>query len=299
MATPRVWVLNLDAERELERPGATTADAATRARIAALRPRLAALLGPDDLILDDDPPRQLTAGRPGLAWCPTPDALRRLRAAGATPPPAPPLATLRQANHRRFCASLGQGLPGARYVDCMEDLESTVALPCPTGHWLLKRPLGFAGRGRLRVARGPLPPDAARWAVASLRGGDGLQVEPEVPRLGDYAIHGLLAPDGAVTLGTPTAQRCSPQGAWERTEPAGNDLLDSERACLLDEARRTAHALQALGYFGPFNLDAFAWESEGRRVFLPRCEINARYSMGWAIGMASPGAPQAVAPPAT
>ena len=59
-----------------------------------------------------------------------------------------------------------------------------------------------------------------------------------------------------------------------------------ERRALEEEARRVAEALGKIGYFGPFNLDAFAWKGDdGGRRFNPRCEINARYSMGWAVGL--------------
>jgi hypothetical protein len=49
-----------------------------------------------------------------------------------------------------------------------------------------------------------------------------------------------------------------------------------------------AQALLEAGYFGPFGIDAFRWvDRAGVERFNPRCEINARYSMGWAVGMGS------------
>jgi hypothetical protein len=40
------------------------------------------------------------------------------------------------------------------------------------------------------------------------------------------------------------------------------------------------------GYYGPFGIDAFRWRDQnGKQQWNPRCEINARYSMGWSIGM--------------
>ena len=39
-----------------------------------------------------------------------------------------------------------------------------------------------------------------------------------------------------------------------------------------------------------FGIDAFTWiDNAGRKRLLPRCEINARFSMGWAIGMGQKG----------
>jgi hypothetical protein len=289
---PRAWVLNLDAERELERPGAVTPSAPLRERVAAMRPRLDALLRPDDLIVDEGTPPGSASGHTGLAWCPTPHARRLLARAGALLPDAPPVEVLRRVNHRRFCAALGAMLPGAAFVEALAPLTAIVARPPPVGDaWLLKRPLGFTGRGQLPVSPGALAPSALGWITAALRAGDGLQLEPRVTRLDDFAQHAWLTPDGELTVGQPTRQLCSPLGVWQATEPAGDRLLASERASLEQALRQTAHALTGAGYHGPFNLDAFAWEHEGERHFLPRCEINARFSMGWAIGMAPRLAP--------
>jgi hypothetical protein len=284
---PRLWVMNLDAELELADPGYSTPSAAMRERTLGLRARLREVLPPEDRILDEDEaPRGMSAAQ-GVAWCPTPRALRTLERHGARPPAAPPVEVLRAVNHRRFCAEIGQNLPGACFIGQAEELERVVAGPSPSGSWLLKRPMGFAGRGQLRVFAGALPEDARRWVAASLRKGEGLQVEPLVERLEDFAIHGMLGQDGSLTLGEATTQRCSERGVWERSEPAGPGLLDGERGALEQEARRAAAALHRAGYFGPFNLDAFAWRgSGGERCFQPRCEINGRFSMGWWVGMA-------------
>lgn len=285
---PRLWLWNLDAELELANPGHTTPSSVIRERIARLRPWLRGLLAPGDEVLDDDEARGFDR-HVGVAWCPTPHALRRLRKAGALVPEAPPVEVLRAANHRRFCASLGQTLPGGRFVEDLDALRAAVASPSVSGGWLLKRSLGFAGRGQLRVAAGALPEDARRWAEAPLRRGEGLQVEPLVERLADFALHGLLRPDGSLQVGIPTVQRCSSLGAWEGSERAGNELQEQEREALHEEFRSVGAALHRLGYFGPFNVDAFAWRGEGGRCFQPRCEINARYTMGWAVGMSGKG----------
>ncbi|HEU4538255.1 MAG TPA: hypothetical protein VFS00_29240, partial [Polyangiaceae bacterium] len=92
---------------------------------------------------------------------------------------------------------------------------------------------------------------------------------------------------GACRLGAPTEQRCDERGAWvdSRVAPAGA-LADAERRALADAGAKAAEALHRAGYFGPFNLDAFRWRGpDGAPRFNPRCEINARYSMGWAVGM--------------
>lgn len=285
---PVAWVMNLDAEDELRAAGASTPSAAMRARIDALVERLrGSLLRADDLVLSAPSAATSARGLTGLAWCPTPSALRRLSAAGATPPAALPREVLRQVNGRAFCAALGQTLPGAVYATTQQELARAIEGPSPSSRWVMKRPFGFTGRGRLLVPQGALDADARRWAEASLRDGDGMQIEPWVERVGDFAVHGLLSSDGSIRTGTPTRLICSEQGAWIRSELADADALTlGEHEMLIREAERTGQALYRAGYIGPFNLDAFRYrDSEGRLAFNPRCEINARLSMGWALGM--------------
>ena len=276
------WVLNLDAEYELETPDAHTPSARMMSRMPQLLRVLAPLLGPTDIVLGDDD----VVARPclGRAWCPTPRALRRLEKAGAVPVAAPDFAVLRRVNHRRFSAELGQTLPGARFVDSIEELSAVVAAESPSHHWLLKRPFGFAGRGRRRVARGRIEAAAMSWVHASLRAGDGLQVEPWVERVADYALHAFLSREGVTTLGEPTRQTCDENGAWQKTSTA-DDLEPSEEAALRASALLASHALDEAKYFGPFGVDAYRWRDGAVFRFNPRSEINARYSMGWAIGM--------------
>lgn len=47
-------------------------------------------------------------------------------------------------------------------------------------------------------------------------------------RLDDVAQHAWLAPDGSLTIGVPTVQRCSALGVWEASEPAGSRLPDDD-----------------------------------------------------------------------
>jgi hypothetical protein len=282
------WLLNLDADDELARPKGYSLSSATSRRSSAQVERLKGLFGPGDLLVPDKAPRGSCAGHRGRAWCPTPRALRTLAHAGALVPPAPPLDVLRAVNHRRFNAALGQTLPGARFAFTEEEVTATLAQPSPTGTWLLKRPFGFAGRGRRKV-NPDRPGDlrhAQAWIEASLRAGEGLQVEPLVDRAADYGLHGFVRPDGRVVLGHPTRQECDKGGAWLGSARAAADLHPDERDALHEEAHRAAAALHQAGYFGPFGIDAFRWrDASGHRRWNARVEINARYSMGWAIGM--------------
>lgn len=297
--------MNLDAEDELARPVGYTPSRAMSARIRGLVGKVPLLLGPGDIVVGDDESGTWQSGGPvsrtknpgaipggpyrGIAWCPTPRAIRGLRKVGVEIGEAPDLAVLQAVNHRRFNATLGQTLPGGRYVTTVEEVLSAVEEGCPSGRWILKRPFGYAGRGRLAVEprRGGDVERARTWIEASLRDGDGLQVEPWVERRGDFGLHGYLMRGGEAVFGEPTTQVCDGTGAWVSTARAGGSDLDpGEREALFREGEKAARALYEAGYFGPFGVDAFRWVEEGGGCqFNPRCEINARYSMGWAIGM--------------
>lgn len=296
---PVAWVLNLDAEDELSRGGAHTPSEVMTARIESLLPRLRGLVREGDSVVW---PGSGHTGRRrwGRAWCLTRWARTKLEQAGLEVPPAPAVEVLRRVNHRRFAHELGQALPTAGWAATMEQLEALVANDAlaqvsAERSWLIKRPLGYAGRGRKLLRPGERSAADQAWLDASLRDGDGLQVEPLVARELDCALHGWLAEDGQCTLGQLTLQRLDATGAWQSTE-LGPPLTTSELALLTREAGRTAEALHAAGYFGPFGLDAFRWRApDGALHFQPRSEVNARYSMGWAIGMGEfrppPGAP--------
>lgn len=286
---PSAWVLNLDAEYELASPDAHTSSGRVNERLPELVKVLAPLfaegdvvLGEKDMLARDASENQ--APHAGRAWCPTPRAIARLEAAGAQPIASPSFAVLRRVNHRRFCAELGQTLPGAVFVTTESDLFATLRAKTASGHWLVKRPFGFAGRGRRRIAASERDPSADSWLLASLRGGEGVQIEPWVAIVADYALHGFIAENGDVTLGEPTRQICDERGAWKGTAIAV-DLAPDETALLETSAKGAASALATAGYFGPFGVDAYRWQDGAQTRFNARSEINARYSMGWAIGM--------------
>lgn len=283
----RAWFLNLDAEQELARPGARTSSRTMIERCRTLAASLVGLVPDGDLAWTPGVPAPACEGAAGVAWCPTPGALAALRSAGATLPEAPSWAVLRAANHRSFSSGIAQTLPGAAYVRTEAELDAALREGSLTGEWLVKRPLSYRGNGRLRM-RGAVDEPTRRWLGVALAEGEGLQVEPAVERLDDHGLHAYLARDGVVTWGELTCQRVDAHGQWFATERIGDAALDaSERAALWEVRTHVAEGLRAMGYWGPFGLDAFRWRDPSGAVrYNPLCEVNARYSMGWAVGMA-------------
>lgn len=287
MGTRSAWLLNLGAEVELENPRRTIG-AETRARLPDLVKKLDALVPPGDLILfGEENEKGLADGCLGRAWLPTPRALLALGRAGATRLPVPDFDVLRRVNDRRFSLDLGATLPGQRSVTTLEEVVEALAAPSPRGNWLLRRPHGYAGRGRRRVRPDEVLGEARTWIDASLRYSGALVVEPWVERVADFGLHGHVSATGIVVLGEPTCQQMTEDGAWIETRRVRHGELGREEAySLLMAAKSSADALARAGYFGAFGIDAFRWRDEhGKLQWNPRCEINARYSMGWGIGM--------------
>ena len=269
------WLLNLDAEEELEHPGAHTPSARVRERIDALRVYLEPLLRGGVVLAEG----ARADGLSGRAWCPTPSALARLTRAGASLPRAPSVEVLRRVNHRRFSFELGDNLPGSRFGTTLTDVLERDA----SATWLVKLPFGFAGRGRITLPPGPMTAKLEARVGRALDGGEGAQLEPLVTRREDFAMHGFLDEMGRRTPGSLTRQRIDARGAWQGTSLAVDAGVEAN---LREELGRVSDALVAAGYFGPFGIDAFTWEGDDGAVHLHRrSEINARYSMGWAIGM--------------
>lgn len=294
-------VANFDAELELVDPDYR---ASTRMVASLLRRAEAfgAQLGADVVAIVPGRPLGRTSlqGALGVCWCPTPRALELLAACGALVPPAPPLAVLQRVNHRAFASALVSTppsgalwgpLPGARFVRTLDDLRAHLATLPTDREILLKRPFGFAGRGRKRLPRADaLGGPALVWAEASMLGyGRGLAVEPFVEVLADVALHGVVWRSGGHRLGAPTLQTIDPTGAWRTSRrAAAADLASAERATLVDTGNHVALALADAGYFGPFGIDGYRWrDATGATQFHPLSEINARLSMGWCVGMGS------------
>lgn len=272
METRTPWVLNFDADLELDDP-AYQRSRAVDARFLELSARVS------DLTREGPPGC-------GYAFCPTPSALRKLAAMGATHALCPSLQILQKANHRSFCHSLPDRLPSSALATSVDDITRAIRNPNAESGWFLRRPFGFAGRGRKRIAH-DLSSDIVAWLDATFRKGECIEVVPIVERVLDVSQHAFLTRSGTLTAGELTVQQCDAHGAWLSTRrcDAGEVDIATVRAmrATLDLVGERLHAL---GYFGPFGIDGFLWRSTDGDVALHACsDVNARYSMGWSVGM--------------
>lgn len=284
------WVLNLDAELELlrGRPGYVAQRKLTE-QLARHGRSSRALLGPQDVLLAELPPRTLEdlprGELRGRCWCPTPLALQTLRSAGIEPEPHPSAPVLRRVNHRLFAHELGGGLPEQAYIESREQLLAKVG---DFGRrWLMKRPLAFAGRGQMRVI-GPLTEKQWTWVDLSLKR-EGLIVEPLVTPSFEVSLHGFVWQDGRSELGRVCRQAVSERGTFQAVQLAApNELSEAESSVFFERAAAVAQALHRAGYFGPFGIDGYRYTLEGGERFCALSEINARYTLGFATGFPRP-----------
>jgi hypothetical protein len=292
MATPVAWVLNLDADLELGAGAAYRPKRSVRRAMRAHAEGLSrSLLGPNDILVDEKTPALAARGFAGRAFCPTPLALQMLRRAGAHPEPHPSVEILRRVNSRAFASSLGTTLTAAAFVGTLDLALSVLRGEPPIGNaWRVKHPFGMAGRNQRIVS----PKSRDELDTAFVRSGlalGGVQIEPNVAVEEEYAVHGLIAEDGSHRIGAVVRQRCNARGAWIATETEieplsspGESLGDVPHR-IAEEGRHVARALFEAGFFGPFGVDAFTYRDRAGGLRLqPRSEINARYTMGFAVG---------------
>ena len=176
-------------------------------------------------------------------------------------------------------------MDGASFVTDTRVAEEILEAPPPIGDgWRVKRAFGMTGRGHRVIAAASGISDADRAFLRASMDLGGVQIEPNVVVVTEYAIHGMLGADRSLVLGDVVVQRCDARGSWIATEPLDDPPADVA-AGLDAQARLVSGALGDAGYFGPFGIDAFTYrDAGGGERFRPRSEVNARYTMGFAVG---------------
>ncbi len=290
----RVWVLNLDAETELATRGPYTRSNHLTRILRAQEQKLAESLVPaGDLVLSPDRLEELrrsgeARGLQGVAWSPTHSALGALETVGALAPAGTPsLARLAEVNRRPFATgvreALGELALSKATAHSLDEALEHLARPAELG-WLVRRTFGAAGRGRRRIEAGRPSVEERAWLEASLREGP-LTLEPWVEVVTEFTRSGFVHASGRVQLAAPTLQRTTREGAWLASELAAVDGLRREHDDALQCALEAAgQALSVAGYSGAFGIDAFLHRWRGALELNPMSEINARYTMDWALG---------------
>ncbi len=147
----------------------------------------------------------------------------------------------------------------------------------------LKPRFGTSGRGRIagtgeRIAAG-------EGGFRRLADCGGVMLEPWLRRTIDLSAQMWIEPDGQIVLLGTTELIVEPSGLYRGhrgTVDSKGRVHSTSRydEPLREAAAAVARAAFAEGYWGPCGLDAFAFQADGREVFRPVVEFNARFTLG-------------------
>ena len=156
------WVLNLDAEEEYARgKGYTPKQRMHKIARVQARALTGSLIQPQDMIIDArnlEENKGIARGIRGLAWSPTPWAQTQLHNANAKVPQPPSLKVLQTVNSKAFAQGIETSAPRLRkHLELSVDGILNTLGQMPDKSWLLRRPYGVAGRGRLLLRVSPSP----------------------------------------------------------------------------------------------------------------------------------------------
>lgn len=275
MAARLAFVLNLDAELELEAGRRYAPTRAMTERVHATALAMRASL-PADAVVIEPLAEAVPAGATPVAWCPTPRAVTAFERAGIARPSCPSSEVLARVNERGFAHSLSEDTFSAVRATTEEQVLDVLARP---GAWLLKRGFGFSGRGQ-RPVHGGRASDADRAFVrASLARGQALYVEERAAIERELSVYAWALP-GRVAIRSIRTQDVDARGTFLATRHAER-LEASVRDALERTATKVGNALLAAGYVGPFGIDSYLHVRHGRVELRALSEINARFCMGW------------------
>jgi hypothetical protein len=275
MAARLAFVLNFDAELELERGRRYAPTRAMTERVHALARAMRASLPADAAVLDPF----AEAAPPGcvpVAWCPTSRALAVIARAGLAAPAAPSTDVLTRVNERGFAHALADDTLLSVRAGTPDEALAVLERP---GAWLLKRGLGFSGRGQRPVTGGAVTDADRAFVRASFAGGRSLYVEQRASIVRELSVY-AWALGQRVDLRSIRTQDVDAQGAFLATRHAEH-VEASVRDALERTTVRVGDALRAAGYLGPFGIDAYIHRVDGRLELRALSEINARFCMGW------------------
>lgn len=174
-----------------------------------------------------------------------------------------------------LAAELGCALPGCALLRSMPELESWL----PDSDWVLKTEFGVAGRGALRRRGSRLDSRDRPWVQRALSRGP-LIAQRWLERQADYGLAAELSGAGQLQIiGCFTNEVAG--ATWRAATVTVNEdrrvMPEDHEARLRQTALIIADRLSALGYAGPFGIDALL-SREG--ALYPLLELNLRWTMG-------------------
>jgi hypothetical protein len=200
----------------------------------------------------------------------------------------PDLAAVARANSREFSASLERewnvGLPNAQPVSTLAEFEAAVnALPSEFPKWVAKANFGMSARERVLGPGPDVSSNNLQWLQKRLAEGP-VYFEPWVERIEEVAFQFTIPATGEPILEGITTLLTDALGTYRGSRLSGEScqyVTADEIADVLPIVNRAARSVQQLGYFGPLGIDAMLYAApDGRRLWRPLQDINARWTMG-------------------
>ncbi|QDU37618.1 hypothetical protein Mal4_19330 [Maioricimonas rarisocia] len=198
---------------------------------------------------------------------------------------APPIATVRAVNSRRFSFELerswGKGLDRAAALTSLREVETFASGMLAKDRWVLKGEFGHAARDRLRVRGSELPGTSRGWIASRLKRDGILFAEPWVESIEEAGLQWTVPRSGPPVLEGVTTLEVDASGQYRGSRiSATADPPDVWRDAV-DVGRRAALAAQVQGYFGPLGIDAMRYRRADGTVGLRALQdINGRWTMG-------------------
>ncbi len=286
----RAWLLNLDADDELSGHSLSAHAQSTLAPLQTLVAKT--LLIEDDVLLEQSDSPLPDAARTGLevwCWAATPRARRLIKQRKLRGSMVPPWSVTHRAMRRDYAAKLGPTTVPKWWLCDLAAVQQWLARPASEygsadSSWRLSRMHTASGRGH-RVAREFAAVE--RWVRHTLARDGCVELSPLLSIAQEFALHGWIDRDGECTLGEPTTQQVA-SGQWTGSRLSYRDELSAvERSELYFAANHAAKLLSDDGYWGAFALDAMRFVHPQRgTLWCPCSELNTRFTMGWATGMA-------------
>lgn len=274
-----LFVLNFDAEYELESGKRYTASDAVKRRSQELTEKLRLPL--ESHVWNPEHTHHVPLDAKIRVWCATASAQKTARQLGSRhvyPDPS----IVRTVNGRAYCYDLSARLGVTEMKTttlCFssEAVHRFLRLGGPT-QWLLKRNWGVAGRGQRKILGAPSEQDHF-WIEKSLRDGP-LLIEPWVEIVTEFSQHGWVGMN--VRLGKCGAFQTKHRAIDLSAGAASTQRLNEHTmVSMRARAEQVGHALKASGYVGPFGIDGYMYRDAHGTHLRTLSEINARFCFGW------------------
>ena len=202
---------------------------------------------------------------------------------------SPSVEVAKTVNHKEFSFHLAQQNDwhheGQRFVTSTEELSNHLSdhKNLGPGRWLIKAPYSAAGRHGVVSKTGTFSEE--QWIHISrlLNRYSTVMIMPWLNRVFDFTVSGVIGrqQDWIFPPHFPLVDNQGVVRTIEINDSKAKDVFSaSERTTLNQVTVRVVERLKELNYLGPFSVDGFVYQQEGKRLMHSLSEINGRLTFG-------------------